>query len=101
MHIEGSGMYTTNAIDPEDLDEPSFNAFDIKIVNGGNRSPAPSMSRSPLNQTPEMLNKTPSKKLKERKGTAFIKREKPASESSESPHQEGVKNKPMTPESQS
>ena len=49
MHIEGSGMYTTNAIDPEDLDEPSFNAFDIKIVNGGNRSPAPSMSRSPLN----------------------------------------------------
>ena len=42
-------MYTTNAIDPEDLDEPSFNAFDIKIVNGANRSPAPSMSRSLLN----------------------------------------------------
>ena len=93
-------MYTTNAIDPEDLDQPSFDAFNIKIVSGANRSPAPSMSRSPLNQTPEMLNQTPSKKLKQRKGTAFVKREKPASESSES-LQEGVKNKPMTPESQS
>ena len=49
MHIEGSGMYTMNAIDPEDLDEPSFDAFNIKIVNGANRSPAPSISRSPLN----------------------------------------------------
>ena len=89
-----------NAIDPEDLDEPSFDAFNIKIVNGANRSPAPSISRSPLNQTPEVLKQTPSKKLKQRKGTAFARREKPVSESSES-LQEGVKNKPMALESQS
>ena len=62
------------------------------------RSPVPSKDHPPtasLTQTPEIIKQTPSQKIIRRKGTGFVRKERPPSESSES-LQEGPKNIPMS-----